>query len=188
MPRCGEQPDSRRRRAWTGAVVALVGLTGLLGPNAGARGAAPVQVLTGARLQELTTTELDALYRKAGPGARPKGRVHGLPIVAPGTPMGPRMSRAARVVWQGKVFSDDGASAVNRFFGAQVVRGNVYPGKSWLDGRPSLILDYQGTSLVYGRYRDEIRQIAPGLYLGVMFTRTSRGAEFNKYFAFETRP
>src|SRR4051794_34552007 len=98
--------------------------------------------------------------------------------------MGPTMSRAARVVWQGKVFSDDGASAVNRFFGAKVIRGNVYQGKSWLDGRPSLVLDYQGTSLLYGRYRDEIRQVAPGLYLGVMYTRTSKGVEFNKYFAF----
>lgn len=102
--------------------------------------------------------------------------------------MGPRMSRAARVVWQGKVFSDDGTSAINRFFGIQIIRGKVSQGISWLDGRPSLLLDYQGTSLLYGRYRDEIRQVAPGLYLGVMFTRTSRGVEFNKYFAFETRP
>ena len=65
---------------------------------------------------------------------------------------------AARLIWQGKVFSDDGTTAVNRFFGTSVVSGNVYQGKSWLDGRPSLILDYQGTSLVYGRYRDEIRR------------------------------
>ena len=95
-------------------------------------------------------------------------------------------SRAARVVWQGKVFRDDGTTAVNRFFGVRAIQGNLSYAPSWLDGRPALILDYQGTSLVYGRYRDEIRQVAPGLYLGAMFARKKSGPEFTRYFAFET--
>src|SRR5512135_528278 len=92
----------------------------------------------------------------------PRGRVRGIPIVAPGSRFGPAASRAGRLVWQGKIFRDDGATAVNRFFGVRAVRGKVSHGPSWVDGRPSLLLDYRGTSLVYGRYRDEIREVAPG--------------------------
>jgi hypothetical protein len=136
----------------------------------------------------MSPAQLDALYRAAAPGPQPRGRVRGVPIVSPGRALGPAMSKAARVVWQGKVFRDDGTTAVNRFFGVRAVAGNLSYAPSWLDGRPSLVLDYQGTSLVYGRYRDEIRQVAPGLYLGVMFARTASGPEFTRYFAFETRP
>lgn len=167
--------------AWL-AVLACVG-------TAGAQIQPPrTAAVTGDRLQRMSAGELDALYRAAGPGVQPRGRVHGLPIVAPGSPMGPTMSRAARVVWQGKVFRADGVTAVNRFFGVRVIQGNLSYGPSWLDGRPALILDYQGTSVVYGRYRDEIRQVAPGLYLGLMFARAQSGPEFTRYFAFEARP
>ena len=41
----------------------------------------------------------------------------GPPDRLPGAKIGPRASQAARVIWQGKVFSDDGTTAVNRFFG-----------------------------------------------------------------------
>ena len=69
-----------------------------------------------------------------------------------------------------------------------MIQGNLYNAPSWVDGRPSLILDYQGTSLVYGRYRDEIRQVAPGLYLGAMFARAEPRPTFARYFAFEVTP
>lgn len=147
---------------------------------------ATVPALTGDRLLRMSAAELDQIYRSVAPGTQPRGKVRGLPIVSPGTPQGPSRSRAARVVWQGKVFRDDGVTAVNRFFGVRAIAGNLYYAPSWLDGRPSLILDYQGTSLVYGRYRDEIRQVGPGLYLGLMFARTREGAAFTRYFAFET--
>ena len=54
-------------------------------------------------------------------------------------------TRATRAVWQGKVFPSEGEGdvAVNRFFGLPFIRGQVYAGQSWLDGRPSVILDYQ---------------------------------------------
>lgn len=132
--------------------------------------------------------ELERLYRASTPGSVPRGRVHGIPIVAPGRRYAPAASRIGRLVWQGKVFDPEGNEAVNRFFGVRAVRGNLSYGSSWLDGRPALILDYQGTSLVYARYRDEIREVAPGLYLGLMFARTEPYPTFTRYFAFEARP
>lgn len=143
--------------------------------------------VTADSLVRMSSAELDALYRSAGPGNTPRGPVRGIPIVTPGSASGPAASKAARLVWQGKVFNDDGVSAVNRFFGIRAVRGHVYLAPSWLDGQSSLILDYQGTSLIYNRYRDEIREVAPGLYLGVMFARTEPGPRFTRYFAFESR-
>ena len=142
--------------------------------------------VTAESLVRMDAGELDRLYRNAYPGVQPTGRVRGLPIVSPGSPIAATLSRGARVVWQGKVFRDDGRTAVNRFFGVQAVRGNLYYGTSWVDGRPSLVLDYQGTSMVYGRYRDEIRQVGPNLYLGVMHARTEPAPTFTRYFAFET--
>ena len=150
-------------------------------PAVSAAGIAPESLLV------MDSAQLDALYRGAGPGRVPRGSVRGIPIVTPGKSSGPAASKAARLVWQGKVFQDDGSSAVNRFFGVRAVRGRLYSAPSWLDGRPSLILDYQGTSLVYGRYRDEIREVSPGLYLGIMYTRAEPTPKFTRYFAFEAR-
>jgi len=171
-------PGLRNRwRACAGAWLAATAVVGVAG-------AAP----DGAALRQMTAAQLDALYQSATTGITPRGKVRGIPIVAPGKPYGPTASKAARAVWQGKVFRDDGATAVNRFFGLRVIEGRLYTAPSWVDGRPSLILDYQGTSRIYGRYRDEIRQVGPNLYLGVMFARTADAPTFTRYFAFETLP
>jgi hypothetical protein len=73
-------------------------------------------------------------------------------------------------MWKGKVFDGCG-TMVNRWcLGLESVPANVYEGCSWLDGNPSLILDYRGRSKVIWRNaRDEVRQVCPGLYLGIMY-------------------
>ena len=98
------------------------------------------------------------------------------------------LSRGVRLFWQGKVFEPGGATAVNRFFGLQVIRAQVLQGPSWLDGGPALVLDYSRTSRVYADNRDEIRQVAPGLFLGLMYDRTMAPPRLQMYFALETRP
>ncbi|MFO0910656.1 MAG: hypothetical protein U0794_20300 [Isosphaeraceae bacterium] len=186
--------DGKRRSrgagwgAMTGAILAAAQAGS---PEAQAQIAAPAPTVAQAALAvtpenlvRFDAGQLEAIYRNAGPGRLPRGRVRGIPIVAPGRSFGPAASRAGRLVWQGKVFGDDGTSAVNRFFGVRAVRGRLYQGTSWLDGQPSLVLDYQGTSLVYGRYRDEIREVAPGLYLGLMYTRSEPQPTLTRYFAF----
>ncbi|HWE36801.1 MAG TPA: hypothetical protein VG406_09565 [Isosphaeraceae bacterium] len=141
--------------------------------------------LTMDRLVRMGPAELEALYRGAGVGAMPAGKVRGRAIVRPGQRIGPTLSRGARILWQGKVFRPEDATAVNRFFGVRAVRGQTSVGPSWLDGRPSLILDYSRTSLVYARVRDEIREVAPGLYLGLMYARSSPRPTFRMFFALE---
>ena len=93
-----------------------------------------------------------------------------------------------RLVWQGKIFDPTGSSAVNRFVGLPLVRAQVYQDQSWLDGAPALVLDYSRTSRVYAQNRDEIRQVAPGLFLGLMYARTLPQPSLRMYFALETEP
>jgi hypothetical protein len=137
------------------------------------------------QLLRMPPAALQDLYRRAPAAPVPSGRVRGTAIVRPGSRVGPAFSRAAKVVWQGKVFHDD-ATVTNRFFGLPAIKARVGYGPSWLDGAPSLILDYQDTSHVYARNRDEIRQVAPGLCLGIMYERTSPSPTVKLYFLLET--
>ncbi len=134
-------------------------------------------------LSRLTPGQLEALYAQSAPGAIPRGKVRGLALLRPGTKFGPAISRGARVTWQGKVFNADGTSSINRFFGVKAVRADVSYGPSWRDGNPAIILDYNRTSKVYERYRDELREVAPGLYLGLMFDRNVSPPKLKMYFA-----
>lgn len=140
------------------------------------------------QLLRLGPQQLDALYQGAAVGAIPEGRARGQAIFAPGTRLTRPLAKAARVLWQGKVFRGADASAVNRFFGVKVIRANVFYGPSWSDGRPAIILDYQDTSRLYAPYRDELREVAPGLFLGLMYARTAPQPTLKMYFALETRP
>jgi hypothetical protein len=139
-------------------------------------------------LLSMSPAELDAIYRQGTSVAIPEGRIRGTAIFSPGTRRTRPLSRGARLLWQGKVFEPGQTTAVNRFFGVRVVRGQVYQGPSWLDGQPSLVLDYSQTSRVYADNRDEIRQVAPGLFLGLMYDRTTAPPSLVMYFALEARP
>ena len=137
------------------------------------------------QLLRMSGPQLDALYEGASPGPIPCGKVRGRAIVKPGSTLNPALSAGARVAWQGKVFDPTTSTATNRFFGVRIIRGVVSYGPSWRDGRLALILDYRDTSRIYARYRDEIRQVAPGLYLGLMYDRTTAPPAFKTYFLLE---
>ena len=72
--------------------------------------------------------------------------------------------------------------------GCKFIKGNLGYGPSWMDGQPATILDYSETSLLYANYRDEIRQVGPGLFLGAMYSRTTPEPTFMMYFALQALP
>jgi len=169
-----------------GLLAFLVGLS-----TAGvARGQAPAvpAVLSVDCLLRMCPAELEALYRQGCAAAIPGGPIKGTALLATGTPHAHALSRGSRLMWQGKIFEPCQSTAVNRFFCLPIIRGQVYPGCSWHDGGPALILDYCQTSWVYKNYRDEIRQVAPGLYLGLMHDRTTAPPKTVMYFALEACP
>ncbi|MBN9122795.1 MAG: hypothetical protein J0I06_27255 [Planctomycetes bacterium] len=162
------------RRAGVPALAALAVLTGALVavPEASADDAA-VSLPTPRTMQDMvrmSAPDLTALY-SASPVASvpPAGQfVPGRAIKNPGSRTTVANSRATRLVWQGKYFRDDG-TMINRVFGAgRAIPADVYVGESLLDGRPALILDYSRSRL-WPEVRDEVREVSPGLYLGIMY-------------------
>jgi hypothetical protein len=122
-------------------------------------------------LRRTTGRRLDALFRSSAPGPRPTGRGTGIAIVS-ATWLGRTLSALIRAVaWRGKEFSADGRRLHNVMtpFELRAIVAAVYDGPSRLDGRPSIILDYSRTSSLARLIRDELRQVAPGLYLGIVF-------------------
>ncbi len=144
--------------------------------------------LTLRRLVRMSPRELEQLYAQGCTAPIPPGKIRGQALMNPGTRLAVPASGVSRLVWQGKIFQADGRTAVNQFFGVRMIKAEVYDAESWRDGRPALILDYSRTSRLYAPYRDEIRQIAPGLFLGLMFDRTVCPPNLKMYFALECLP
>jgi hypothetical protein len=138
------------------------------------------------QLVRMDREQLESLYRGVDMGQAPSGVTNGRAIRNPGSRLTVPVSRVVRVLWQGKVFTDDGMM-VNRVLGLRAVHARVYVGESWLDGRPSVILDYAGTSRLFPDVRDEVREVSPGVWLGVMYTRKPGGAEQTMFFALAAR-
>jgi hypothetical protein len=164
----------------------LLALAGISACALEAKAQTPPAAVTLDQLLGMAPAQIESVYRQGTAVAIPAGKVRGTAILAPGTRRARIVSRGARLLWQGKVFESGEATAVNRFFGMRMIRGQLYEGPSWLDGRPSLVLDYSQTSRIYADNRDEIRQVAPGLFIGLMYDRTTAPPELKMYFALET--
>lgn len=133
------------------------------------------------KLMDMSQKELDDLFSSVPAGPLPDGEAEGTAIVAPGTTFSPLIARFINsFAWQGKVF--DGKKGVLRNkilpFGLNAILANVYKEKSWLDGKECIVLDYSDTSLVAQWIRDEIRAIAPGVYLGKVYWDDHRLIDF----------
>ncbi|HLG57650.1 MAG TPA: hypothetical protein VI485_20070 [Vicinamibacterales bacterium] len=136
-------------------------------------------------LLTLDDTQLNDMFRSAVAGPLPDGAAKGTAIVAAGTRFSPAIAEAvSRFVWQGKTF--DGAHGVlrNRItaFGLNAIVAEVYKGPSQFDGNECIVLDYSKTSLVASWIRDEIRLIAPKLYLGLVYAHNKPSLHFTLEF------
>lgn len=129
---------------------------------------------------ELTTTpgsKLDDLFAAAPAGAVPVGIGSGQALVATSSfACRPLVAFVRLLAWRGKEFDHEGRTLLNLIgpLGNRAIKAEVYPDASRLDGRPCIVLDYSKTSRVAGWVRDEIREVAPGLYLGLVYVRSKR--------------
>jgi hypothetical protein len=185
--RLGINMVTRSNRFIGPSLIRILGFMLLLAGALETKGQSVEPGVTLDQLLGMTPAQIEGIYRQGAAVAIPPGRVRGTALLAPGTRRARIVSRGARLLWQGKVFEEGEQTAVNRFFGMRVIRGQLYEGPSWLDGGPSLVLDYSQTSRIYADNRDEIRQVAPGLFLGLMYNRTTSPPELSMYFALETR-
>ena len=129
------------------------------------------------RLMDLKRPQLEGLYRGFGPGPIPDGKADGLATLSAGTDAGRASEVLLSVFWRGKVFDRKNGELVNRLAAGRAVKAKVFLGPSWLDGKPSVIIDYRGESWIAGAVRDEIREVAPGVYLGFAYVRDADGGD-----------
>jgi hypothetical protein len=129
-------------------------------------------VLDERALGRRTNGELDELFRASPAGNIPHGRLRGTALLFPGTRLCEPLGRLTRLLlWQGKTTEDPPAALSNLVgpWGLRAVRALLSHDRSWVDGRACVLIDYSTTSTVARMVRDEIRLVAPGLYLGVVW-------------------
>ena len=133
--------------------LALVSLTSAQAPSAAA-------------LHAATPCCWEALFRQGALGCGPpRGDTRGTVLYADGKH--PRLkARLQGVVWKGKTFHGDGTFTNRWLGGVHAVSAGVRVEPSWLDGQPCLVMQYAQDAPVFGNVRDELRQIAPDVWLG----------------------
>jgi hypothetical protein len=142
--------------------------------------------MTIAELKKMSQEELDDLFRQKPAGPVPNGEAKGTALVLPGTVVTNIIADILRLkIWKGKVFERDPKNPnrgvlKNKILplGHKAIEANVYKDKSWFDGKECIVLDYSETSLIAKKVRDEIRQIEPGFYLGIVFWGKKRTIDF----------
>ena len=132
-------------------------------------------------LLKMSQAQLDELFTNSPPGAIPDGEAKGTAIIAPGTTYTDEIAEFINhFAWQGKNFDAKKGALRNRIlpFGFNAIIARVYKGPSWLDDKECIVLDYSETSLLAHWIRDEIREVAPGLYLGKVYWGKKRLIDF----------
>ena len=128
--------------------------------------------VTEATLLAMANRELDELFRASPAGSIPDGNMRGTVLAWPGTALArPLAVLLYLVAWQGKVVSRAQLLLRNKItpLRLRLIRARLSHDDSWVDGRECVLLDYSRTSFVARMVRDEIRLVAPDLYLGVIW-------------------
>jgi len=140
---------------------------------------------TAAQLLAMSQKELDDLFSNSPAGDIPNGEANGTAIIAPGTPFSAEIASLINVfAWQGKTFDAVHGTLTNRIlaFGLNAIVAEVYKSASWFDNKECIVLDYSKTSLLAKRIRDEIREICPGTYLGLVYWDKEKTIHFSLQF------
>jgi hypothetical protein len=137
-------------------------------------------------LVNMSRNELDELFRRSVAGKIPDGEANGQVLIGvENEAISDTAAKVAHLVaWQGKVFDREKGELLNKIgpLGVKAVRAKVYKEPSWLDGKVAIVLDYSDTSLVAHWIRDEIREVAPRLYLGLVFWQREKILHFSLKF------
>jgi hypothetical protein len=123
-------------------------------------------------LLAMGNTDLDALFRSSEAGPIPDGDMRGTVLFFTGTAVAKPLAKVLHLVaWQGKVVDRRQGMLRNKItpLGLRLIAAQVSRSGSWVDGQDCVLLDYSRTSRVAGMVRDELRQVSPALYLGVIW-------------------
>jgi hypothetical protein len=121
---------------------------------------------------KMSGDQLDEIFRNSPTGNIPQGEGEGVAIIAPGTAVSDEIAWFVNVfTWKGKVFDPVKGELRNKILplGHKAIVAKVYKDKSWFDQKECVVLDYSKTSLLAHYIRDEIREVSPGVYLGLVY-------------------
>jgi hypothetical protein len=122
-------------------------------------------------LENLSACQLAALYNGADVGQPLVGVARGRLVYLTDKRLPKLKLRVSAAVWRGKAACEDGYF-VNRWVGGvRWIDSHYVVGPSWVDGRPAVIMEYPPGTKLFWNMHDELREIAPGLYLGPVFER-----------------
>jgi hypothetical protein len=137
-------------------------------------------------LLDLTDDELDNLFSSGTVGELPDGDADGKVLAgSKDEDVSDTVAWVAeQLAWKGKVFDREQGELRNKIlpFGVKAVRAKVYKDTSWFDGKETIVLDYSKTSVLAQRVRDEIREVAPGLFLGLVYWEKDKILHFSLRF------
>jgi hypothetical protein len=136
---------------------------------------------TAPQLLSMSAQDLDGLFTSSPSGDIPNGEAQGTAIIASGTEFSSEIASIINIfVWEGKTFDAAHGTLRNRIlaFGLNAIVAEVYKAASWFDNKDCIVLDYSKTSLVAEHVRDEIRQIGPGIYLGLVYWKNTKTIHF----------
>ena len=122
----------------------------------------------------VTPARLEALFRGASAGPVPVGAYRGRVLWVDDARRPQARARNQSLIWKGKRFTG-GDQFVNRFPGFEAIRAAGRMESSWADGQPAYVLDYPAGSPLFGPNRDELREVAPGVWLGRVWNREKPG-------------
>jgi hypothetical protein len=128
--------------------------------------------VTADQMLGMSKRQLDELFGSHAAGEIPQGEARGTVIIRMGRWLSVLVSRIAhRIAWQGKVFDPVRGELRNEIspLRAKAIRAKVYKAPSWFDQKECIVLDYSHTSFVARRIRDEIREVSPGVFLGIVY-------------------
>ena len=137
------------------------------------------------KLLSLSHQELDGLFAKSSAGSIPNGEGEGTAIIAPGTAFSSEIATLINIFgWQGKNFDAAHGVLTNRIsaLGLNAIVAEVYKSDSWFDNKECIVLDYSKTSLLAKHIRDEIREVEPGVYLGMVYWDKTKTIHFSLHF------
>jgi hypothetical protein len=137
-------------------------------------------------LRTMTQQQLDDVFTHSPAGPIPVGEAEGTVLFDPGTELEQVAAEVAHLLfWKGKVFDPEKGELRNLILpmGLPAIAAKVYKAPSWIDGADCIVLDYSQRSIIAHWIRDEIREVSPGLYLGVVFWERRKILNFALRFA-----
>jgi hypothetical protein len=120
----------------------------------------------------MSVAQLDDIFRNSAAGDIPTGKTDGTAIIAPGTQVSDDIAWFVNhTTWKGKVFDPATGELINRIgpMEHKLIVAKVYKGQSWFDNKECIVIDYSRTSFIAHLIRDEIREVSPAIYLGLVY-------------------